>query len=82
MPADSMFVAHWVELKTPIEQVISRPGRKALCASCGEEIMNAREVRRDGRVLCLACAGQAYYRQPDAAPLVFRFALEAESLAR
>jgi formylmethanofuran dehydrogenase subunit E len=28
---------------------------------CGEEIINEREVVRDGNVLCKACAGQSYY---------------------
>ena len=45
-----------------IRELISRPGRKAICDQCGEEIMNEREVVRDGLVLCRACAGPAYYR--------------------
>lgn len=62
MPAAELFDAREVVLRTPIEQIISRPGRKALCAVCGEEIMNEREVVRDGVVLCRACAGESYYQ--------------------
>jgi len=61
MPAEELFDVREVVLRTPIEQIISRPGRKALCAACGEEIMNEREVARDGLILCRSCAGQSYY---------------------
>ena len=61
MPAAELFDVREVMLRTPVEQLISRPGRKALCAVCGEEIMNKREVRRDGVTLCRACAGGSYY---------------------
>ncbi len=61
MPCAELFDVQEVQLRTPIEQIISRPGRKALCAVCGEEIMNEREVRRDGAALCRACAGDGYY---------------------
>ncbi|MGQ9492008.1 MAG: FmdE family protein [Anaerolineae bacterium] len=61
MPNDELFEVRKVVLRTPIEQIISRPGRKALCAVCGEEIMNEREVVMNGLVLCRACAGESYY---------------------
>ncbi len=50
-----------VTLHTPIEQIISRPGRKAICELCGEEIMNEREIMRGGRILCRPCSGDSYY---------------------
>ena len=40
------------------------PGYKApraVCAECGEGIQFRREVLREGRVLCRACAGERYY---------------------
>jgi len=64
MACDELFDVHEVVLRTPIEQIISRPGRKALCGICGEEIMNEREVLRDGFALCRACAGGGYYDIP------------------
>ena len=51
----------YVDLKTPIEKIISRAGHKVICEHCGEEIMNEREIVRDGLVICRACAGEAYY---------------------
>ncbi len=44
------------------------PGYKApaaSCANCGEHVSFRREVVRDGRVLCRACAGEAYYEPLD-----------------
>jgi formylmethanofuran dehydrogenase subunit E len=61
MPADELLSAFPVQLRTPIENIVSRAGVKALCELCGEEILNEREVVRDGAILCRACAGQAYY---------------------
>ncbi len=61
MPTAELFSVQNVQLKTPAEKIISRPGRKAICERCGEEIMNEREVFQDGLLLCQACAGGAYY---------------------
>jgi formylmethanofuran dehydrogenase subunit E len=61
LPAAQLLSAQAVRLKTPIEHIISRPGLKALCAHCGEEIMNEREVVQAGRVLCRTRAGAGYY---------------------
>ena len=61
MPVEELLSALPVQLKTPIEKIVSRAGVKALCELCGEEILNEREVVRDGAILCRACAGQAYY---------------------
>lgn len=61
MPNDLLFTIQEVQLTFDLEYTISRAGRKAMCQSCGEEINNEREVRRDGKVLCRPCAGQRYY---------------------
>lgn len=62
MPDDEMFSATEVTLATPVETLISRPGVRINCDACGEEVINQREVLRDGVVLCRACAGEGYYR--------------------
>lgn len=62
MPAGELLSAATVELNRPLAEIISRPGRRAACARCGEEIINDRQVVRDGVTLCRACAGDAYYR--------------------
>jgi formylmethanofuran dehydrogenase subunit E len=61
MPADELFSVHVVQLKTPVAQLISRAGVKVVCDACGEEIMNEREVVREGMTLCRSCAGESYY---------------------
>jgi formylmethanofuran dehydrogenase subunit E len=61
MPDERLFVAQYVRLAVDLEALISRKGARAFCQRCGEEIMNEREVFRDGQVLCRGCAGEAYY---------------------
>jgi formylmethanofuran dehydrogenase subunit E len=57
-----LFVYSEVQLNMPIDQIISRPGVYVECAVCGEEIINEREIQRNGRILCRTCAQGAYYR--------------------
>ena len=59
---EQLFVAEAVQLNTPLELLLSHPGRRAVCEACGEEIMNGREVCHEETILCRACAGLAYYR--------------------
>ncbi len=61
MPCEILLTVQRVQLITPIEQIISSPGKKAVCDSCGEEIINEREVKIEDVVLCRSCAGQSYY---------------------
>jgi formylmethanofuran dehydrogenase subunit E len=61
MPASELFDVQEIRLNDPISQIISQPGRKAVCEVCGEEIINGREVSSAGLVLCRACAGEGYY---------------------
>ena len=51
-----------VQLTTPIETIVSRAGVRVNCDLCGEEIINEREIVRDGSTLCRSCAGQSYYQ--------------------
>ena len=62
MPAPDLLSIQPVQLLSSVEQIISSPGKKAVCDHCGEEINNEREVISNGAVLCRSCAGQAYYR--------------------
>jgi formylmethanofuran dehydrogenase subunit E len=61
MPDEALFGVHAVRLSLPLERLISHPGCKTVCEDCGEEILNEREVFEAGRVICRACAGDAYY---------------------
>ena len=61
MPDELLLTWQPVRLTTPIREIISRPGVRALCDVCGEEIINERELVENGRTLCRACAGETYY---------------------
>ncbi|HRQ23772.1 MAG TPA: FmdE family protein [Anaerolineales bacterium] len=61
MPAGELFVLQSVRLDVPLSEVISKPGKQAICEVCGEEIINGREVMRDETVLCRTCAGEGFY---------------------
>jgi len=62
MPENELFFLQDVELKTAIEVILSTPGIRTDCDCCGEEIINQREVIRNGLTLCRTCAGYGYYR--------------------
>lgn len=78
MPDDEMFTVSEVQLATPIEAIVSRPGVRVTCDLCGEEIINEREIHRDGLTLCRACAGNAYYT--SLLPAASQLTLPAELL--
>lgn len=64
MPDHELLTIIEVQLATPIEAIVSRPGLRVDCDVCGEEIMNEREVKRGSLTLCRACAGTSYYQLP------------------
>lgn len=61
MPAEALFKIQEVRLTKPLRAIISRAGVRSECDLCGEEIINEREILRDGRILCRSCAGEGYY---------------------
>ena len=58
---EELFTHQWVEVKVPPQDLPGWKGEKAVCAECGETVNFRREVVRDGRTLCRACAGEGYY---------------------
>jgi len=61
LPNEALLCWSPVALTLSLREILSRPGARAACAVCGEEIINEREVLVDERPLCRACAGEAYY---------------------
>jgi formylmethanofuran dehydrogenase subunit E len=61
MPDDELFDAQWVRVRLGPEELPGYKAARAVCQECGEGISFRREVLRDGRVLCRACAGERYY---------------------
>ena len=64
MPEDDLFTKQWVKVELPAEEFPGYKGERIVCAECGEGINFRREVLRDGKVLCRACAGEKYYEAP------------------
>lgn len=71
MPDEELLSVQPVRLTTSVKQIVSRNGVRVNCAHCGEEIINEREIIRNGQPLCAICAGPAYY-----APEELRFYVE------
>ena len=67
VPDDELLTWQEVTLTASVEKIVSRPGLRVVCDRCGEEVMNEREVIREGAILCRACAGSAYYHALDGA---------------
>ena len=61
MPDEDLFSIQWVRVTLGPEEFPGYKGERRVCAECGEGINFKREVIRDGRVLCKACAGERYY---------------------
>jgi len=56
-----LFDKKWVKVEVQPEDLPGFRGPRVVCADCGEGINFKREVVRDGRALCRACAGEQYY---------------------
>jgi len=61
IPNEELFVVREVFLTLDLAAIVGKPGMRARCSACGEEILNQREVEIDGRPLCRSCAGQGYW---------------------
>jgi len=57
-----LFTVQKVKVHLAPEDLPGGPRSRVPCDSCGEGINHGREVRREGRLLCRACAGEGYYK--------------------
>jgi len=62
MTDEELLAIESVQLTRSLAEILSKPGLRVHCDECGEEIMNEREVLSDGKALCRACVGDAYYK--------------------
>ncbi len=65
MPDAELLRAEPVTLELDLVAIVSRPGRRVVCAACGEEVVNEREVVVGDRPRCRGCAGERYYRAAE-----------------
>jgi formylmethanofuran dehydrogenase subunit E len=61
MPEEELLDIREVSLTISVAELLSKDGYRVSCDICGEEIINEREVLREGLILCRACAGGRYY---------------------
>lgn len=61
IPDEELFATEWVRVMLGAEELPGFKAPRVVCAQCGESVSFRREVVRDGRSLCRACAGDAYY---------------------
>ena len=61
LPDEELFTEQWVRVTLGAEEFPGYKGERRICDECGEGINFKREVIREGRVLCKACAGERYY---------------------
>jgi formylmethanofuran dehydrogenase subunit E len=63
MADEELFEAQWVHVNIGPEDLPGFKGPRIVCSECGEGISFKREVERDGKILCRACAGERYYER-------------------
>jgi formylmethanofuran dehydrogenase subunit E len=51
-----------VQLNLDVSAIVGKPGIRVNCTLCGEEILNQREVTSDGKILCMSCYGDSYWK--------------------
>ncbi len=61
MPDAELLSHEWVRVRIGPEDMPGYKAPRTVCAECGEGINFSREVFRNGRVLCRACAGDRYW---------------------
>jgi formylmethanofuran dehydrogenase subunit E len=61
MPDEELFAVEWVRVTLGAEDLPGYKAPRVVCAQCGEGVSFRREVVREGRTLCRACAGERYY---------------------
>jgi formylmethanofuran dehydrogenase subunit E len=61
LPDEQLFLFQNVHVEVGPEDLPGYKGERIVCADCGEGINFRREIIRDGKALCRACAGEGYY---------------------
>jgi formylmethanofuran dehydrogenase subunit E len=61
MTDEELFVVKEVSVSIKPEDLPGKPLRTVPCSSCGERIMDAREIIKDGKPLCKPCSENTFY---------------------
>jgi formylmethanofuran dehydrogenase subunit E len=65
LPDEKLFGWRRVRVSLPDADRPGHPLSRVRCDECGEGVNDHREIARDGRTLCRACAGESYYEVLD-----------------
>ena len=60
MPVDELLSATSVRLRSPVGALLGCREGWVTCQRCAEEVVNGRELVRDGAILCRQCVGEGY----------------------
>jgi formylmethanofuran dehydrogenase subunit E len=63
LPDEELFKVERVRIRLAAHDQPGRPISRVQCAECGEGVNDHREILSDGRTLCRACGGEAYYEK-------------------
>ncbi|MFH0976991.1 MAG: FmdE family protein [Spirochaetota bacterium] len=58
---EELFDVHEVSVTLKPEDLPGRPVRSVVCSSCGERVMDAKELVKDDKTICRTCAGTTTY---------------------
>jgi formylmethanofuran dehydrogenase subunit E len=61
MTDEELFRVQAVRVMVRPEDMPGRPSRRVVCEICGEQVQDAREQCREGRILCRPCDDKGYY---------------------
>ncbi len=62
MPEEELFKVENVTVSIPACNMPGRPQKRVQCEECSDWVQDCRDVEKDGKTLCRACAGERYYR--------------------
>jgi formylmethanofuran dehydrogenase subunit E len=63
MPDAELVILQEVKIEIPETDLPGSPGKRAYCSVCGERVVDGREILKEGKPFCRACAGQNYYSE-------------------
>ena len=63
IPYERLIALQAVRVNIPKFDLPGFPLKTAVCSVCGEQIMDGRDIDRNGVVLCKGCADVTYYRE-------------------
>ncbi|HAK88339.1 MAG TPA: formylmethanofuran dehydrogenase [Nitrospiraceae bacterium] len=63
MSDEDLFDIMNVKVEIKPEDMPGRPMKRVKCEGCGEYVQDMRDVSKEGKVLCVPCAGGGYYKK-------------------